>query len=199
MGIGLPGNSDPAPAATSEVAYDLHAAHRPSALPPNISQLTHITTKMRVEVTTAGVLVGDYEGKGGLLIVCSSSLKVQCALPASVVLVIPIATADTGAVAEGSQEEVTSLSPWEWSGEPTGDTYSQVSAFLTAVTPACQDLRISFACADRLQRDALALSIRALAAMTNADPGRRLRVLPWYVNEEWFGRRGDSQQLVLTP
>lgn len=71
--------------------------------------------------------------------------------------------------------------PWEWVGEKSGVQYDQVITFFKnlgeCVVP---EFRICLACSDRMQRDAMALGIRSLAALgPDAGMRERMSVLPW--------------------
>jgi hypothetical protein len=71
--------------------------------------------------------------------------------------------------------------PWAWVGERSGEQYKQVVAFFANVgTCVVPEFRVCLACGDRMQRDAMALSIRALAALApEAGMRARMSALPW--------------------
>eukprot|EP01041_Mallomonas_annulata_P005614 gene5615-11331_t len=198
----------------------------PSTLLPSSHALNINGIKLRVDVGYGGIVLGDgddAEGGGtgaiktGVRILPSENIRVQCILPTSVLVTIPLGAGVDG-TGSASQTDIDMVPSevWEWVGPDTGVLFEQLSMFMVqvksvsqspspsqpeskggsdsgpAVTPQSeelsqsqsQELRVIIGCSDRMQRDALALSIRALSAFpAKTDAGRRLRVLPWLDGE----------------
>jgi len=190
--------------------------------------VTYFNPMMRVEVTLTGVYISDSAGveteggarRAGLRVLPSEALVVQCALPFGVTLTIPLPAPAPARDPSGGEGVGAVESPWEWVGEASGDLYSQWILFLASQpgedvrdstgtaaggnvsgTGDRSEVTFCFACQDRLQRDALALSIRALAGFDpSAEGGRRLRVLPWLGGEGAVARASSgagSQDICL--
>jgi chaperonin cofactor prefoldin len=211
-------SSDNSPAPARSV--DMHIKNRPSALhssPELIGSNGFMVFEKRcpVEVDRNGIYIPAFDtgpnfasgvNKKGLFIKGGSAIKVQCTLPASLVITLPIAIA----AGEGSAPEVIedssrartgslvdaptsgihhgiddASSICEWLGERSGANFQQIDVFFRKLygsgLSSITELHVSVACGDRIQRDALALTIRALASLDPSVSLRaRMETLPWY-------------------
>jgi hypothetical protein len=216
------------------VSFDMQSKQRLSSLEQSPAPLgpvgfLQIEKRCPVEVDTNGIFIGILPDSAtassgtvapafrkGILIRSSHLLSVQCTLPASLVITVPlslvkpIAGAD-GAAASGDsrsplrdrtkssesqssqsdsvhvQTELISPPLWEWVGEKSGLVHQQIDTYFKHVAGDASnpgpvnEFRICVACGDRMQRDALALSIRALATLElTATIRERMESLPWY-------------------
>jgi hypothetical protein len=197
----------------------MHIKNRPSALhpsPEHIGTTGFIQFEKRcpVEVDRNGVYIPAFDtgpnfasgvNKKGLFIKGGSAIKVQCTLPASLVITLTIAIAAgegtpelveesgrprTGSLVDapmsGSHHGIDDASDiCEWLGERSGTNFQQIDAFFRKLyrsgLSSIRELHISVACGDRIQRDALALTIRSLASLDPSSSLRdRMEALPWY-------------------
>lgn len=234
------------------VSFDMQSKQRFSALEQSPSPIgsggfAQFEGRIEVEVDTSGVFLSFADindgsglsspmartGKKGLLIKSSPGLTVECALPASLIIAVPLPTPaitapvvkstsevdgdqeaeaeekeakddgeskkdsgggdDSAAAASATAPEEIDVSvmdqPWEWVGETSGPAYEQVVAFFNNINDCVvPEFRICLACSDRMQRDAMALSFRCLAAL-GPDVGMRQRMtkLPWIGVEQSKG------------
>jgi hypothetical protein len=163
-------------------------------------------TRFRVEITEAGIMLcpavvhedGAPPGPvtystSGLLIKASSkgAFKVTCRYPVCCVISIPLteetrsAWDPSGTAAAGGMHKPSKQLPWLWLGLDGSPLQTGFSKVLTALPHGVKnELHISVACADRPQRDAIALISRALctsSAMGDAKTvnEKRLAGLPW--------------------
>ena len=172
---------------------DAHEPPRAHA-PEDPGTLLFTAKKFKVEVSPAGVLIGESDAvetmydNTGFRVKASEVLHVACALPQAVVLTLQLDLSLEDPLGEGLS--LTS-GHWEWSGasKGKGDYQDQIASFLCGIAKpasaedgsAVMEFRVSMTCGDRMQRDALALSIAALASYASPDVEntRRLRALPW--------------------
>lgn len=85
----------------------------------------------------------------------------------------------------------------EWIGDTTGELYTQTAQFMSQITgKGIKSYRVCIVCSDRIQRDALVLSIRLLAGFdSSASVRQRLAVMPWYES----GAASISGPLSVSP
>lgn len=183
-----PGTPD---AASKSVSSPSPAAAKAAVTKPSGASI-QMPGKVRVDVSVLGILIGDSFGMGGepgttgLRIHSAPILQSHCQLPSSVLVVLPLAGNRTrednsnggiGGAANGNAE-ISDL--WQWVGDCKGEVFEKLSSFLSGLPPDAEELRITIGCNDRMHRDALALSIRTLAALPlDTEPRRRLLELPW--------------------
>lgn len=144
--------------------------------------------------------ISSHRGKKGLRIFSSPKLEISCALPASIILVVPTmkeAISSESPSPENSEEsestppiektEVPSQEPddgyvpYEWIGDTQGEIHEAFKDFIQSLPKNTPSFRICFACSDRMIRDTLILACKSLACF-DTDVGARDRLisLPWY-------------------
>lgn len=176
---------------------------------PTIPSILQFTSKVRVDVTTSGILIGDTFGMGGepgstgLRIQAAQTLQSNCQLPSSVLIIVPLPGSRANGhcanepIREKGEMDASSSgttadpfgSVWQWIGDCKGDMFEKLSAFLLGVPAEAEELRVTVCCSDRMHRDALALSVRTLAAFpADTEPRRRLEELPWLGGEATVAR-----------
>ena len=95
--------------------------------------------------------------------------------------------------AEAEEERARLLRESERDSLIFASTVSCLAEFISALPEGATEVRICFACSDRLVRDALALSMRALACQpAAATRPERMRVFPWLGLSDGCGGSGTT-------
>jgi len=189
---------------SGNITFDMHSEDRPSALSSN-APFVKIPQNITVEVDSSGVFISgvsvssdEARARKGLLVYPSPDLDVSCTLPASLIIVVPYTKSPGGGHStpkrvdsgdadpdDGGSEGNDDVKPaFEWVGDTQGGVHECVKEFLETIPPDTTCFKICLACSDRMIRDALVLSCRALAGF-NPDVGvrERLQSLPWFSSD----------------
>jgi hypothetical protein len=150
--------------------------------------------------------MSSQRGKRGLRIFSSPKLEISCALPASIILVVPLKkrpmlgndspipeaeneNEEDSEPAAASSEKAEKVPdddlgggddddsvPYEWIGDTQGEIHEAFKDFIDSLPRNVTSFRICFACSDRMIRDTLTLACRSLSCF-DADVGARERLI----------------------
>jgi hypothetical protein len=150
--------------------------------------------------------MSSQRGKRGLRIFSSPKLEISCALPASIILVVPLKKRgnmesdspipeetnedeDDSKPTPTSSDEVEKVAneeapggddddslPYEWIGDTQGEIHEAFKDFIDSLPRNVTSFRICFACSDRMIRDTLTLACKSLSCF-DSDVGARERLI----------------------
>lgn len=159
--------------------------------------------------------MSSQRGKRGLRIFSSPKLEISCALPASIILVVPLKKRGKSDVESSIAESVNEKNedsvpvptssddidqvpnkeliggddndylPYEWIGDTQGEIHEAFKDFIDSLPMNVTSFRICFACSDRMIRDTLILACKSLSCF-DSDVGARERL----ISLPWYSEDG---------